>query len=524
MVRDDLREEVLTVEVSAGHVAHLRGRVRVGIRPSAKRQSRHMLTNQLPKLPRVADTPRRPDAAVAAQDNEGPEPLVPGALRIRQTKVERVLGRQERNHVVARHIASEIDDQVAEVVLLARPDGAVGQKHEGAIADEASDGMVGVDPGVSTRRSIEFRPRRSQFDGQDGVLVQRFGEARGHHASIRDAIAMTRRAISRNMDARMATALATLMSKPVLELVRHRTPIDRLSRLERALGPGCPRLLVKRDDLLPFALGGNKVRKLQAIAGEAQRAGVDTLITCGAVQSNHARVTAATGAVLGWPVILVLNGACPDSPVGNVRYDLLFGAELRFVSRREDREAAMAQAADDVRQSGGNPLVIPVGGSTAVGAMGMARAVAELGMDSVKPDVIVHASSSGGTQAGLVAGCALFGNGARVIGVSADEPAAALADHVTSLLAQMAAALGGRPETLTGPHPVDVDDTQVGSGYGAATPASIEAARLLARTEGIVLDDVYTSKAMAGLIAQVRSGRFPTGQTVLFWHTGGMIG
>jgi L-cysteate sulfo-lyase len=326
------------------------------------------------------------------------------------------------------------------------------------------------------------------------------------------------------MDAHMATALATLMSKPVVELVRHRAPIDRLNGLERALGPTCPRLLIKRDDLLPFALGGNKVRKLQTIAAEAQRAGVDTLITCGAAQSNHARVTAATGAVMGWRVILVLNGVRPDPPAGNVRYDLLFGAELRFVSRREDREVGMAEAADEVRQSGGVPLVIPVGGSTPIGAMGMARAVAELGMDSIKPDVIVHASSSAGTQAGLVAGCALFGNGARVVGVSADEPAAALANHVAALIAQMASALGGRPETLAGPHPIDVDDKQVGSGYGIPTAASTEAASLLARTEGIVLDDVYTSKAMAGLIAYVRSGRFTTGQTVLFWHTGGLIG
>jgi 1-aminocyclopropane-1-carboxylate deaminase/D-cysteine desulfhydrase-like pyridoxal-dependent ACC family enzyme len=326
------------------------------------------------------------------------------------------------------------------------------------------------------------------------------------------------------MDARMATALATLMSKPLVDLARHRSPVDRLTRLEHALGPDCPRLLAKRDDLLSFALGGNKVRKLQAIAAEAQRAGVDALITCGAVQSNHARVTAATGAVLGWRVILVLNGRRPDPPVGNVRYDLRFGAELRFVERREDREEAMAAAADEVRHAGGTPLVIPVGGSTPTGAMGMARGVADLGMDGVKPDVIVHASSSAGTQAGLMAGCALFGSRARVIGISADEPAAALTSRVEQLIERMATALGGRAETLAGPHPIEVDDSQVGGGYGVTTAASAEAATLVARTEGIALDDVYTSKAMAGLIARVRSGQFTKDQTVLFWHTGGLIG
>ena len=322
----------------------------------------------------------------------------------------------------------------------------------------------------------------------------------------------------------MATALATLMSKPAVQLAGHRTPVDRLTRLERLLGPDCPRLLMKRDDLLSFALGGNKVRKLQMIAAEASSAGADTLITCGAVQSNHARVTAATGAVLGWRVVLVLSGTPPETPVGNVRHDRLFGAELRFVTHRIERDEAMDVAAREVRSAGGTPFVIPLGGSTPTGAMGMARGVAELGLEGVKPDVIVHASSSAGTQAGLTVGCALMGNGARVVGMSVDEPANVLAANVEDLVNRMATALGGRAATLSGPHPVEVDDTQVGGGYGVPTPASMEAATLMARTEGIVLDDVYESKAMAGVIARIRSGRFTREQTVLFWHTGGLIG
>lgn len=322
----------------------------------------------------------------------------------------------------------------------------------------------------------------------------------------------------------MATALATLMSKPAVELARHRTPVDRLSRLERAIGPGCPRLLVKRDDLLSFALGGNKVRKLQMLAAEARQAGADTLITCGAVQSNHARVTAAAGAVLGLRVVLVLSGAPPVPPAGNVRHDLLFGAELRFVGSRDERDAAMDAVAGDVRRAGGTPFVIPLGGSTATGAMGMARGVAELGLDGVKPDVIIHASSSGGTQAGLVAGCALLGSPARVVGMSVDEPADALSAHVGELIDRMADALGGRPESLRGAHPIEVDDSQVGEGYGAVSEAAAAAATLVARTEGLVLDDVYESKAMAGLIARVAAGAFGGDQTVLFWHTGGLNG
>jgi 1-aminocyclopropane-1-carboxylate deaminase/D-cysteine desulfhydrase-like pyridoxal-dependent ACC family enzyme len=323
----------------------------------------------------------------------------------------------------------------------------------------------------------------------------------------------------------MATALATLMSKPATSLVGNFTsPVARLERLEAALGAGAPRIFIKRDDLLPFALGGNKVRKLQMLAADATRAGATALITCGAVQSNHARVTAAAGAVLGLSVILVLSGERPDPPAGNYLRDMLFGAEIRVVPRREDRDPAMAEAAEDVRRAGGVPFVIPMGGSTPLGVMGVARAVAELSADRLKPDVIVCASSSGGTQAGLMAGCTLFGLPSRVLGISADLPADELKAVVSGLLDRTAVSLGSPAGSLAGAHGVEVDDGQVGAGYGAPTDAADEAVRLLARREGILLDSVYTSKAMAGLIAHVRAGQFSSGQTVLFWHTGGLVG
>jgi 1-aminocyclopropane-1-carboxylate deaminase/D-cysteine desulfhydrase-like pyridoxal-dependent ACC family enzyme len=233
-------------------------------------------------------------------------------------------------------------------------------------------------------------------------------------------------------------------------------------------------------------------------------------------------VTAATGAVLGWRVVLVLSGDPPAQPTGNLARDIVFGADVRLIADRAARPAMMDEVADEMRRAGRRPFVISLGGSTPIGAAGMARAIAELSADSIRPDVIVHASSSAGTQSGVTAGCALFGLKTRVLGISVDEPAETLRANVERLVSRMAAELGARAETWLGSHPIDVDDSQVGDGYGIATPASEEALTLVARTEGIILDRVYESKAMAGLIARIRDGRFTRDQTVLFWHTGGL--
>ena len=321
----------------------------------------------------------------------------------------------------------------------------------------------------------------------------------------------------------MATALATLMSLPSIALAQHPSPVDRLVRLQAALGEKCPKLLAKRDDLLSFGVGGNKVRKMQMVAAEAMAAGADTLVTCGGVQSNHARVTAAAGAALGLRVVLVLNGVPPAHAVGNHRLDLLFGAELVFVGTREERAPAMEAIAEERRRAGGRPFIVPLGASNATGALGFARGVTELSTSGIRPDVIIHATSSGGTQAGLIAGTSLVGVRPRIIGVSADDPADALTRTIHALLGDMAAAIGAKAETIGLDRTVEVDDREVGSGYGAPTQASVEAAELVARTEGIVLDQTYTAKAMAGLIARVRSGEFTPNQTVLFWHTGGVL-
>ncbi len=322
----------------------------------------------------------------------------------------------------------------------------------------------------------------------------------------------------------MATALATLMAMPAVALASAPTPVEEMMRLASALGASSPRLFVKRDDLLSFGCGGNKVRKIQTVVAEAMAAGANALITCGGVQSNHARVTAAAGAALGMKVVLVVNGSAPAQPTANAKLDRLFGAEIRHVASRDERSPAMEQAAADLRAGGHRPFIVPLGASTATGALGFARGVAELAASGVRPDLILHSSSSGGTQAGLIAGCALFGLRAKVIGVSADESTQSLRRIVGDLLDAMADRIGAKRETIGAEQEIDIDDSQVGDGYGLPTTASIEALELAARREGMLLDPVYTAKAMAGLIARVRAGEFSAGQNVLFWHTGGQVG
>lgn len=322
----------------------------------------------------------------------------------------------------------------------------------------------------------------------------------------------------------MATALATLRALASEPLARHPTPVDRLDRLREHLGAQTPALFMKRDDLLSFAMGGNKVRKLQTVLAQARASGADTLITCGGVQSNHCRVTAAAGAASGMDVHLVVNGAPQDRPTGNALLDRLFGATVHYVDSREARDTTMATVAEALSAAGRRPFVIPLGASTPIGAAGFARGVEELLTAGVSPTVIVHSSSSGGTQAGLIAGCALFGLQARVIGISADESAGTLSAIVHALLDAMAVTLGASPPAVGLDRAIMVDDTFVGEGYGKATVQSTAALELIARTEGIVLDPVYTAKAMAGLVHLVRSQQLTAADRVLFWHTGGQAG
>jgi L-cysteate sulfo-lyase len=319
------------------------------------------------------------------------------------------------------------------------------------------------------------------------------------------------------------SARERLLAIPAVDLWPAPSPVQELSRLRQALGGG-PRLLIKRDDAIPFGFGGNKVRKVALVAARAVAEGADTLVSIGGVQSNSARVVAATAARLGMKCVLVANGARPDRLTANALLDDLLGAEVHYVATREARAPAMAAIADRLRGQGHHPYEIPLGISTSLGALGLALGIAELVSQGVVPDVIVHSTSSGGTQSGIVAGCAIYDLPTRVLGISADDPAESIRTTVCDVMTGMGDVLGVDGAALARARPIEVDDTFIGDGYGVPTSGSREAVALLARNEAVFLDHTYTAKAMAGLMSRVRQGAFQADQTVLFWHTGGQVG
>ena len=307
---------------------------------------------------------------------------------------------------------------------------------------------------------------------------------------------------------------------PSVGLIGAPTPLEEMPRLRALLGARCPRLFVKRDDAIPFGFGGNKVRKLQFVAAEAIGRGADTLVTVGGIQSNHARATAAVAARLGLRCLIVANGTKPARPTANALLDELLGADIEYIPSRAEREAASTAVMERLTREGRRPYWVPLGASTALGALGFAQAVGEMVEQGLKPDIIVHATSSCGTQAGLVAGCALHRIATQVIGVSADDPAKDISARIREIVAGIGKLLG---ENLGAPGFM-VSDEFVGEGYGIPTDASREAQRLAARTEAFFVDHTYTAKALGALIKWVREGRWAPEQTILFWHTGGQVG
>jgi len=310
-----------------------------------------------------------------------------------------------------------------------------------------------------------------------------------------------------------------LRALPRAPLLGAPTPIDRLERFEKAIDSPGP-IFIKRDDAIPFGFGGNKVRKLELVMAKAVQEGADSVITCGGVQSNHCRATAAAAARLGLQCHLVLSGGAPAALSGNTRLDEIFGAKLHFVPDRIDRNPAMTSLDAALRAEGRKPMVIPLGASTPLGASGLALAVFEMVDQGHRPDVIIHASSSGGTQAGLLAGIVLAGLETRVIGISADESEARLTSTVEEL-ERGVLDLAGSTAPIA---PAEASDLFVGEGYGVPTEGSREAMNLLARTEAIIVDHTYTAKALSGLVALVRDRSFKEDSSVLFWHTGGQVG
>lgn len=314
---------------------------------------------------------------------------------------------------------------------------------------------------------------------------------------------------------------------PRVRLAHLPTPLEPAPRLSEALGV---EIWIKRDDCTGLAGGGNKTRKLEFLLGQAFEEGADTLVTQGAVQSNHVRQTAAAAASHGLACEIILEERTGSTAIdytrnGNVLLDRLFGAAIRTVPGGSDMTAELEVTAAEVRARGGRPYVIPGGGSNAVGALGYVDCAREIVVQAdeldLRIDRIVTATGSAGTHAGLVAGLAVMGADIPVLGIGVRAPKAKQEENVLKL-ARETAVLLGRPEAVTAGMVV-ADCDYVGEGYGLIDQAVIEALKLAARTDGIVLDPVYTGKAMKGLIALARAGRFE-GETVVFLHTGGAQG
>lgn len=326
---------------------------------------------------------------------------------------------------------------------------------------------------------------------------------------------------------------AALAKQPRLLLAQLPTPIHDAVRLREALGgkARCPRILIKRDDLTALGLGGNKARKLEYLVADAQTKGATTLITTGAVQSNHARMTAAAACVAGMRSVLVLTATTNEPALsGNLLLDRLYGATVRLVPAIDPMlavgqdDAMVAEVVAEEELHGRSPYVIPVGGSSGIGVLGYvggsAELVEQLASMDVAPTRLYYASGSRGTQAGLTLGARLCEAPYRVYGVavSAGEPEKI---ERAKRIGNEAAERLGLPERLDRGDLV-TDQSFIGEGYGIPTAAGLEAIALVARTEAILLDPCYTSKGMAALIHHVRSGELSPAETVVFLHTGGM--
>ncbi|MGG1662539.1 D-cysteine desulfhydrase [Brevibacillus sp. NRS-1366] len=303
------------------------------------------------------------------------------------------------------------------------------------------------------------------------------------------------------------------------------TAIERLDRLSEVLGG--PTISIKRDDLLGLTAGGNKTRKLEYLAADAIKQGADTLITCGAVQSNHCRLTLSAAVREGLACQLVLTepetGYNPQAGGNHLLFHLLGAEKIEVIASDGDMLAAMEELAQALKKEGRKPYLIPVGGSNEVGSIGYMACAEEIEQQAWETgtpfDYVVTATGSGGTQAGLIAGFMARQSNTKVIGVNVSRDRASQEAKVLELVQSTAEAVGLRGEIL--PAAVRCEDKNVGPGYAIPTEEMVEAVQLVARTEGILLDPVYTGKAMAGLIGMIREGQFTKEDHVLFLHTGG---
>jgi D-cysteine desulfhydrase len=292
------------------------------------------------------------------------------------------------------------------------------------------------------------------------------------------------------------------------------TPLDFADRLTEAWGG--PQIWIKRDDLTGFGLSGNKVRKLEYHVAAAKAAGATTLVTCGAVQSNHCRATAIAAAKTGMKCVLLLrsrDGGPPERVEGNHLLQRLAGAEVRFITPRQwhDREALMVEVAAELAAVGEQAWTMPAGASDRLGVAAFDNALVELSEQIDGPVTIWHASSSAGTTAGLALGVARNGFDMTVVGASVGESEAELGDHVSALLAEA----GGADA------PFEVIDDYVGLGYGKTTDEELHVQMEATRLTGLIWDPTYTGKALYALKREIDRGRFAATDKVVFWHTGG---
>lgn len=316
-----------------------------------------------------------------------------------------------------------------------------------------------------------------------------------------------------------------MVDLPRFRLFDGPSPLQRADRFAAALG-GRVDIWLKREDLLPVAFGGNKLRNLEFLIGAALADGADTLVTSGRRWSNHCRLTAAAGARAGLEIHLVLSGpTATGGPGPGVRLADLLGATIHQLptADRRERDAAVDRVAAELRAAGRRPAVIGVGGSGALGAFGQVLAAIECHDQAATAgaavDVVVTPSATGGTQAGLIVGSALRSPTTVVDGalVARTDP------ELRPAIAAMVAELATWTDAAVGEDAIRLDGSQLGDGYGLPTDAAEEATRLLARTEGVFVDPIYTAKALAALIAGARDGRYD-GRTVVFWHAGGTPG
>jgi D-cysteine desulfhydrase family pyridoxal phosphate-dependent enzyme len=322
---------------------------------------------------------------------------------------------------------------------------------------------------------------------------------------------------------------------PRVPLATLPTPLTEARGLREALGgpARCPRILLKRDDLTGLALGGNKARKLEFLIGDARQLNATTVVTTGAVQSNHARMTAAAARAAGLGVSLVLTTQEEQPPrQGNFLLDHLFGADIHLIPAgpdpklavAPDEEARVAEVLDNLRARGERPYLIPVGGSSGVGALGYVTGTRELvdqlAAEGVAATRLYYASGSRGTQAGLELGWRLFSPSYQLFGIAVsggeDEKRQRAARVATEAAALIGADVTVRASELS------TSQDHIGDGYGIPTAGGLEAIRLLATCDGILLDPTYTAKAMAALIADVRAGAVAPDETIVFLHTGGV--